>query len=413
MSFPRVVVAVTGARLASAAYHVFASKKTWYLDLSGNRVRNLQGMLQRHNLYDQGQGQEEEDSSSDSETGFEEMDTEPRQPIDQYEGFALYKEAMTHTVKVNQSNSNKHQSETTEIISDDFGLAAIARRIHSINLHRTPLSASHLQQSHNQLAQSPFYQKIIKEEQERAAKTEKLRLEEIAKASKKDSFPKLSPNAEEIVDNAFGRGPDPVVKGFNVDMTRADIRTLLPGTWLNDEIINFYGQMLMERSQRNPRGEYPKIHFFNTFFYSTLQKSGYNSIKRWSKKFDIFALDMVIIPVHLGMHWCCSVINFRDKRIEYYDSLHGNNEELFRHYRDYLEKESLDKKKVPFNLEGWTNYCPKEVPGQLNGFDCGVFTCMYAEYRSRNAEFDFSQKQMPYIRRRMVYEILEKRLQFD
>ena len=37
---------------------------------------------------------------------------------------------------------------------------------------------------------------------------------------------------------------------------------------------------------------------------------------------DIFALDFLIVPVHVGgSHWCLGVINFREKRLEYYDSL--------------------------------------------------------------------------------------------
>jgi sentrin-specific protease 1 len=42
-------------------------------------------------------------------------------------------------------------------------------------------------------------------------------------------------------------------------------------------------------------------------------------------KMDIFALDKIIVPVHLGTHWCLAVINMRKKRVEYYDSLGGTN----------------------------------------------------------------------------------------
>lgn len=80
----------------------------------------------------------------------------------------------------------------------------------------------------------------------------------------------------------------------------------------------------MDRAKKD--SGYPKIHIFNTFFYENLNNKGYSSVRRWTKKFDIFALDVVIIPVHLGMHWVCSAINFKQKRVEYYDSLHGSNE---------------------------------------------------------------------------------------
>ena len=48
----------------------------------------------------------------------------------------------------------------------------------------------------------------------------------------------------------------------------------------------------------------------------------------------------------------------------------------------------------------------------MNGSDCGMFTCKFAEYISRRARFTFNQKDMPYFRRRMVYEIVKNSLMF-
>ena len=44
--------------------------------------------------------------------------------------------------------------------------------------------------------------------------------------------------------------------------------------------------------------------------------------------------------------------------------------------RDYLVSESKDKKGVDFDLTSWTTSMPKDIPHQMNGSDCGVFTCM-------------------------------------
>ncbi len=47
-------------------------------------------------------------------------------------------------------------------------------------------------------------------------------------------------------------------------------------------------------------------------------------------QFDIFEKDLVIIPLHISeTHWCCGVINFRLKRLEYYDSLQGEPGDFF------------------------------------------------------------------------------------
>jgi len=224
-----------------------------------------------------------------------------------------------------------------------------------------------------------------------------------------DSFVPLTNEMERMVDSALAPGysEDPLVEGFRVTLKRSDLATLSNLNWLNDEIINFFFNLLVERS--NQEGKV-KVHAFNSFFYPKLVKSGYASLKRWTKKVDIFAMDLVLVPVHLGMHWCLAAIDFNKKCISYYDSLKGSNPQCLSALRDYLNSESMDKKKVSFDMTGWKTASPKDIPEQLNGCDCGVFACKYAEYLSRRAKFDFDQRHMPYFRRRMVYEILTKKL---
>lgn len=72
--------------------------------------------------------------------------------------------------------------------------------------------------------------------------------------------------------------------------------------------------------------------------------------------------------------------------------------------RAYLHAEHQDKKKTPFDSEGWRFECAA-VPRQMNGSDCGVFTSLFAEFASRRCEFQFDQRVMPYFRKRMVFEI--------
>ena len=63
--------------------------------------------------------------------------------------------------------------------------------------------------------------------------------------------------------------------------------------------------MIADRSKTSG----PKVHAFNTFFYPKLMKTGHASLRRWTKKVDLFAMDIVLIPIHLGMHWCLAVRN--------------------------------------------------------------------------------------------------------
>jgi len=75
-----------------------------------------------------------------------------------------------------------------------------------------------------------------------------------------------------------------------------------------------------------------------------------------------------------------------------------------------ISTNAIDKQKKPFDFEGWTDLTPKEIPEQMNGCDCGVFACTYAEFKSRDSPYTFTQQNMPYFRQRMVYEIVTKKL---
>ena len=42
-------------------------------------------------------------------------------------------------------------------------------------------------------------------------------------------------------------------------------------------------------------------------------------------------------------------------------------------------------------MDGWSYYSERDIPQQLNGSDCGMFACKYAEYISRDAPITFTQ----------------------
>ena len=112
----------------------------------------------------------------------------------------------------------------------------------------------------------------------------------------------------------------------DVDLSRLD-----PGGtshWLNDEIINFYGALIMERSERfasnkenllngamkkrKTKVEYLNIHYFSTFFWPKIEKSYKDTrLNKWTKKvrqsWQRFHQTYLFIP--LVRHFpkrCCS-----------------------------------------------------------------------------------------------------------
>lgn len=95
------------------------------------------------------------------------------------------------------------------------------------------------------------------------------------------------------------------VSAFNTQITRRDLHTLHGLNWLNDEVINFYMNLICERSKE---ADFKRCYAFSTFFYPKLLKEGYSqSLKRWTRRVDLFSHDLVLIPIHLGLHWTLAV----------------------------------------------------------------------------------------------------------
>ena len=153
------------------------------------------------------------------------------------------------------------------------------------------------------------------------------------------------------------------------------------------------------------------MYAFNTFFYLALSDKGYSHVCRWTKKIDIFSKNKLFIPIHIeDSHWCLVYVNFPEKAIKYYDSMGGRNFKCLKLILKYLMLEHDDKKGKDFHPSGWLLMNVKNCPQQLNYWDCGVFVCMFAEYLSRDAPLNFSQRHMDRFRRQITYEINRKKL---
>jgi len=222
----------------------------------------------------------------------------------------------------------------------------------------------------------------------------------------------LPGDATDLILRQLGLGDDRVViSKFDIDLRRHDLNTLRSSNWLNDEVINFYLQMLHDRSRHQSR--LPSLHVFSSFFYPKLKDRGYDSVRSSTRKIKPSLLqftDMILFPIHLGMHWCMAGIDFRHRIITYYDSLHGNSALCLQLLRSWLEQESRDKCGLEFESADWTGLCCKDMPTQKNGYDCGVFSLAVAEHISRDAPLLFSQSDMPYWRDRISYEIITGKL---
>ncbi|KAL1548454.1 Ulp1 peptidase [Salvia divinorum] len=201
-----------------------------------------------------------------------------------------------------------------------------------------------------------------------------------------------------------------------IDISGEMLQCLRPGAWLNDEVINVYLGLLKEREKRAPE-KFLKCHFFNTFFYKKLSngRGGYNfqSVRRWTiqKKlgYSLLECDKIFVPIHKEIHWCLAVINKKDEKFQYLDSLGGHDYQVLNVLAKYFVDEVKDKSGKDIDLNSWEKEFVTELPEQLNGFDCGVFMIKYADFYSRDIGLCFSQDDMPYFRQRTAKEILKLR----
>ena len=77
-----------------------------------------------------------------------------------------------------------------------------------------------------------------------------------------------------------------------------------------------------------------------------------------------------------------------------------------------MDHESRDKKQKPFDYAGWKKVeTTANTPRQENGYDCGVFATFCAHYLAHGVDPNFSQEDIPHLRRRMMISILNKRIE--
>uniref|UniRef100_A0A915D3F9 NAD(+) kinase n=1 Tax=Ditylenchus dipsaci TaxID=166011 RepID=A0A915D3F9_9BILA len=108
-----------------------------------------------------------------------------------------------------------------------------------------------------------------------------------------------------------------LVNRFGIQLRQRDLDKLEPGQCLNDDIINYYLQLVAERSSG-------KAFALSSLLYTQLADKGTSSVTKWTKDVDLFSFDVLLLPIHLPGHWTLAVVLNKHKRIDYYDSMGGN-----------------------------------------------------------------------------------------
>ena len=221
---------------------------------------------------------------------------------------------------------------------------------------------------------------------------------------------------------------------YNQDLTRKKMECLNPGLCINDEIINFYMNMLRDRDSalcEKATTRQPS-HFFSTFFMSELLQGGqytFKNVERWTRarKFtgrrtgvpiDLSSMDKIFVPIHVtDAHWALLVVYCSIKKVVYYDSLRWDGTRYCEAMLQYLAQESrlkrnVSRKRVPVNISEWDHVnagssCPMQAKGSL---DCGVFTIMCADFVSDDLDLTYNSNDMQSYRLKITAAILRGHL---
>ncbi|CAA9994717.1 unnamed protein product [Nesidiocoris tenuis] len=169
--------------------------------------------------------------------------------------------------------------------------------------------------------------------------------------------------------------------------------TLRESNWLNDKIINFYMELIDQRSRQNHK--LPTTFSFNTFLYVSLKAGGYTRVKNYTRKTDLFEKDIIFIPIFKAAHWRLITIYIKLQKIEYLDSLGNDGTDILEDIKNYLTEEHNHKKGTPLDTTNWKFTQRTDIPLQQNNDDCGVFVCQYAKSLGSSEEIQIKHSQIP------------------
>ena len=188
-------------------------------------------------------------------------------------------------------------------------------------------------------------------------------------------------------------------RGFS-DLYPRDLRSLRPGQWLTDGIINQYMHLLVSSRSR--------VYCISSYTYYDLyaeynkKKPNFDKFRRYLKGINLIEYEYVFCPIHIPGHWCLLVAYPWESKLVYYDSFGGSNMLCLRLYETFFQiRGQVNDADASLNKD-WTldTIGPKSkepIPAQTDGHSCGLFVCALADVlsaRGPRGQWGYSQKDM-------------------
>lgn len=207
--------------------------------------------------------------------------------------------------------------------------------------------------------------------------------------------------------------------------------------WLKSQTLSLYIEMMNARNAtmlatKNYNATKPLLntHFFDSQFYTRITEGrggvGYDFVasapvtnSENKRRGDIFERDMAFVVVNLDdTHWTLVVVNFVDKRMEYFDGRNGaEGESILNTMRRWLkdEKIRLTNGEAKWDDRDWTYHAWSAAQGrptQFDDYNCGVIALQIANYYAQNGTLNFDKNEWNNFRLQMLSEFIHAKL-FD
>ena len=91
---------------------------------------------------------------------------------------------------------------------------------------------------------------------------------------------------------------------------RCDLVRLTGHNWVNDSLVQTYSHLICQRSTVADTGTYPRLINLDTNVYQNFfSDTGREKVLEWHKETDLFAFDLISLPVHTYNHWAVVIGN--------------------------------------------------------------------------------------------------------
>ena len=190
-----------------------------------------------------------------------------------------------------------------------------------------------------------------------------------------------------------------IIKQSGILLKAYDFQTLEGSSWVNGEIVETYIKEVASLTSK-------KVEVITTYISALLDESVKKAVYSLRKTVPKLTNDtLIIIPLHLGVHWALICVRPHSNKVEYYDSLRGI---VHPKYKLKIKQVGEFLSEIGRVKDFEIDYI-YDIPKQWNQCDCGLFTMQFAKCLILEKPMDFCQPMMPQIRTDTAAFLLEKR----